>query len=261
MRLHAFRCENLRTIVVTVLARKAKGARRPDGMSNEQLKSMCRDKGLVVGGKRFDLVLRLLQSETSAQTGVEPKKAQGTFNENGTFRPKPRAKSMKLPDPSKLGERMRKKVNPPHSQVMKWSNQRYKNHALECISLCNALLEKEVIEKELFSRGEEELVWQVVTELIRFWIYHDGIRGGYGSGGDVVTGMGYINYELGCLYDTLIKFLEQTTDKTMLLDMGIDHLTWDLYKTARAYGHFEEATYEEGLKKFFPLDEEGGDEE
>jgi hypothetical protein len=155
----------------TKAEKKYSGARRPDGISTEQLKSECRNKGLVVGGKRFDLVLRLLQHETAAQTGIEPKKAQGTFDDTtGEFKPKPRAKCMKLPDPVKLGERMKKKAYPTEKEQSKWGNNKFKYHASSCIMLCNELLQKEVVEKDLFSRGEEELVWQVVLELILYWM-------------------------------------------------------------------------------------------
>lgn len=239
--------------------KSATGTKRPDGLSMDCLKTECRDKGLVVGGKRFDLILRLLQSETSAQTGIEPKRARGTFNEEtGKFEPKQRAKSMKLPDPSKLGERMHKKCNPPDSQVMNWSNQKYKDHAMDCIGLCNSLLQKEVVEKELFERGEVELAWKVVTECIRYWIYHDG-RFGSTGGGDVVTGMGYVSYELGVLHDLLMKFLEQTTEAgkadKLADEWGIERLLWDMFDQAQAYGQFDEIRYYAELAEYFPRDE------
>jgi hypothetical protein len=232
--------------------KKYSGARRPDGMSTEQLKADCRNKGLVVGGMRFDLVLRLLQNETADQTGIEPKKAAGTFDDaTGAFKPKPRAKSMKLPDPAKLGERMQEK------EMEKWSNDKYKYHASTCISLCNELLQKEVMDKELFRRGEEELVWQVVLELVRYWIYQGGVIGQRGWG-DVVTGMGRASYELGCLYEMLIQFLAQTKDMGKLVEMGIDRLLRDLRKHASAYGQ-DGAEFEAALNKYFPVDKEQGE--
>ena len=57
--------------------------------------------------------------------------------------------------------------------------------------------QKEVIDKDLFSRGEEQLAWQVVLELVRYWIYPGGVIGQRGGFGDVVTRMS--------LYEMLIQ--------------------------------------------------------
>ncbi len=42
---------------------------------------MCREKNLIVSGKRYDLVLRLIQNETGV--GGAPKRAAGTVDEEG----------------------------------------------------------------------------------------------------------------------------------------------------------------------------------
>jgi hypothetical protein len=42
-------------------------------------------KDLVISGSRFDLIHRLAQHEASDTTGVEAKKAAGTFDETGKF--------------------------------------------------------------------------------------------------------------------------------------------------------------------------------
>lgn len=233
---------------------------KPIGISTEQLKSECRNKGLVVGGNKFDLVLRLLQHETSDQTGIEPKKAQGTFDDKtGEFKPKPRAKSMQLPDPEKLGERMKKKAYPTKKEQSKWGNNKFKYHAESCINLCNELLQKEVVEKELFSRGKEERAWQVVLQLVRYWLYQDGIIGHYGFGNDIVTGMSRAGSSLGDLFQTLIKFLDATKDMGKLVEMKIDRLLRDLREHASAYGGTygnQEADFEAAINKHFPPDKE-----
>ena len=41
------------------------GSKRSSGYNNEVLKDMCKEKGLIVSGKRYDLVLRILQGKTS----------------------------------------------------------------------------------------------------------------------------------------------------------------------------------------------------
>jgi hypothetical protein len=138
--------------------KQPKGAGRPNGLSNDCVKQRCREKGLLVSGKRFDLVLRLLQAVTSHKTGVEPKKAAGSFNEEtGKFEPKKRAKSTKLPNPAMLDERARKKACPTEAMQDKWSNWKFKQHCLSCVNLASEIIEKEIFEKNLFNRGEEKL--------------------------------------------------------------------------------------------------------
>lgn len=55
-------------------------------MVHQKLKAKCCESGLVVSGKRYDLVLRLLQHET--RLGGTPKRAAGELDENGTFQKK-----------------------------------------------------------------------------------------------------------------------------------------------------------------------------
>jgi hypothetical protein len=173
-------------------------------------------------------------------------------DQTGEFKPKLRAKRMKLPDPGKLGERMRKKACPTDKETSKWGNIKFKYHAQSCIMLCNELIQKEVIDEELFSRGEEERVWQVVLELVRYWIYQDGVIGRRGFG-DVVTRMGRATYELASLYETLIKFLAETKDIGKLVDLGMDRLLRDLRKHASSYGQ-DGAEFEAAINKYFPGD-------
>lgn len=66
------------------------GSKRSSAYSNDDLKTMCREKGLIVSGKRYDLVLRLIQAKSGV--GGAPKRV--ATDENG--QPKKRAKSMKL---------------------------------------------------------------------------------------------------------------------------------------------------------------------
>ena len=76
------------------------GSKRSIGYSNENLKQMCKEKGLQVSGKRYELVLRLLQNESGF--GGAPKRV--AVDEGG--QPKKRAKSMKLPNIEKIEERV-----------------------------------------------------------------------------------------------------------------------------------------------------------
>lgn len=225
------------------------------------LKSECRDKGLALSGKRYDLILRLVQNETSSETGIEPKKAVGSIvdPQTGKFVPKPRAKSMKPPDPSKLGDRMWKKCYPSDKAMDKWSNYHSKYHLSRCVTLANELLQNEVVEKELFQRGMQELAWQVVKELIRWWLYPDGasLRGC----APPVRGMGYAGLELSDLFKTLVMFIELTTEKETLSELHIDVLLRDLHSEAQAYGHGYSGSddwmtnLESALNKYFPADE------
>ena len=215
-----------------------RGAGRPDGMSTEQLKQECREKGLKVSGKRFDFVLRLLQKETAAKTGVEPPKAAGTtFDEaSGKFLPKPRAKSMKLPDPEKIHARMLKKAFP--EDTSKWSNNKYKYHTSDCVHLTNNVIEKEIWEKKLLERGEHALAWKVVRALIK-----DGwLDGSY-------DGLGRCQWEMLTMWENLTKLLEGTADATLLGEQQ----RWlrFLNKTCKEYG-FKCEEFRQVLDKFFP---------
>ena len=141
------------------------GSKRSSAYSNQQLKEMCREKGLIVSGKRFDLVLRLLQAESGV--GGQPKRAAGTMDEKtGVFQPKKRAKSMKPPNVEKLRERIFKKCFPPDEVKHKWSNNKYKYHPSDCMTYMNNIIEKEIFEKELFERGEEKCAWELINAML-----------------------------------------------------------------------------------------------
>ena len=136
------------------------GSKRSTGYSNEDLKQMCKEKGLQVSGKRFDLVLRLLQNESGV--GGAPKRV--ATDELGN--PKKRAKSMTLPNVEKIEERVFKKFFPPDEVKHKWSNNKYKYHGQDCIVWSVKLLDKEVFDKELFERGEEKVAWNVINTVL-----------------------------------------------------------------------------------------------
>ena len=136
------------------------GSKRSSGYSNENLKAMCKEKGLIVSGKRYELVLRLLQAESGV--GGAPKRV--ATDESG--QPKKRAKSMKLPNVEKIEERVMKKYFPPQETKHKWSNNKYKYHGQDCITWSVNLLNKEVFDKELFERGEEKIGWGVINAIL-----------------------------------------------------------------------------------------------
>ena len=140
-----------------------RGSKRSSGHSNEDLKAMCREMNLVVSGKRYQLVLRILQGKTGR--GGEPKKA--AVDEEG--RPKKRAKSMKVPNEAaieRIETRLKKKFFPPRETTFKWGNMKHKYYPSECIKWANDLLDKEVFEKELFERGEDKAAWQIANAIL-----------------------------------------------------------------------------------------------
>jgi len=204
------------------------GSKRSSGLSNEALKKMCRENGLVVSGKRYDLVLRLLQSKSGK--GGAPKRAAGKVDDEGNFQPKKRAKSMKLPDVEKIKQRTFKKFFPPDSVTDRWSNNKYKYHPTDCVEFANNIMEKEIFEKELFERGEEALAWEIIDALLyRFTVgnverrreHAAKHRGGmYMMIGGTEISFGRCYYELKHDFlPKIVKAMEATEDKSVLEDM------------------------------------------
>lgn len=209
----------------------------------EHLKQQCREQGLQVSGKRYELVLRLLQNETGA--GGQPKRAAGEMDDHGNFQPKKRAKSMKLPNVAKLEERAYKKAFPPDEVKHKWSNWTHKDHCRRCILLAIELIKKEVEEKELFLRGQEELAWQVIYAVTRWivelhskpkpkpkvcgqWVYPHGPM--------VPPGMGAAHYEMvHSLFPSLVRAMQATSSKERVHQLAGKFLR-DLEAEAHDYG-------------------------
>lgn len=193
-----------------------KGARRPDGLSNADLKEDLRTKGLKLSGTRFEMVLRRVEYAGGDRSGV---KGGGAGSSAGPS--KPRAKSMKLPDPAKLAERMARTADPDDSAMDKWSNGRYKDQARRCVSLVTSVIGKEIVDKELFKRGEEQLAWAVVFELAKWLVYVGGIEPPAADGTRrpdegfaCPTGIGRCEFEITYeLFGLLISFLDQTSDE------------------------------------------------
>lgn len=135
------------------------------------LKNQCREKGLIVSGKVWELVVRLLQDKHG--TG-QPKRTAGTFDEEtGVFQPKKRAKSMKLPNVEKISERAYKKAYPGEKVTDKWGKYTSREHCLRCLQLATNIIDKEVFEKELFQRSHEDIAWKVIFEVLRFVTWDD----------------------------------------------------------------------------------------
>jgi len=154
-----------------VLPPAQQGSKRDSAFSMDSLKEMCRNKGLIVSGKRVDLVLRLLQNESGK--GGSPKRAAGTLDEEGNFQPKKRAKTMTLPNSGKIKERAFKKACPSMETKRKWSNNKHKEHGNVCVEFASNIIEKEIFEKELFERGEEKLAWEVINAVLYYIIHGD----------------------------------------------------------------------------------------
>jgi hypothetical protein len=265
------------------------GSKRNTAYSNQELKDMCRNKGLVVSGKRYDLVLRLLQNESGV--GGSPKRAAGTINEEtGVFQPKKkRAKSMKPPNVDKLQERIFKKCFPSDEVKNKWSNNKYKYHHSDCMVYMSNIIEKEIFEKELFDRGddEEKCAWELLNVMLHIitvgnetrrkeWVDQHSR-----NGGGLFAMIGGTDFELNRCSDNLkFKFLPQlvkamkaTSNKTVVAELGGKFLwafqsrklgnLFDEYdtrpgdwRTPITYGSFKEI-----LNEFVPLKRESSTEE
>lgn len=133
------------------LETKQTGAKRSDGISGDDLKAMLREVGEIVSGNRFEMVLRLVEFENGNKSGGASGSGSGVASgaESGAASgsaaaPKPRAKSMKLPDPETLSERMEKFVVPTEQQYAKWTDSRYKAHCGRCADRAVSTIEKEI---------------------------------------------------------------------------------------------------------------------
>ena len=207
-------CDELNNNVAS-LPPAQKGSKRDTAYTNQQLKDMCRDKGLVVSGKRYDLVLRLLQNESGI--GGAPKRAAGSIDEEtGVFQPKKRAKSMKPPNVEKLQERIFKKCFPSEEVKRKWSNNKYKYHPSDCMVYMSNIIEKEIFEKELFERGEEKCAWDLINVMLNIiTVGNEARRKEWaaeqaGSGSRFFCMIGGTDFELNrCSNDLKFKFLPQ----------------------------------------------------
>ena len=136
------------------------------------LQQQCRQQGLIVSGKQFDLILRLLQNQTGK--GGQPKRAAGVMDpETGEFRPAKRAKSMVLPSVEKLTLRAFRKAYPDDKVRNKWGKWTGNMHSTRCVEWALHVIEKEVFEKELFARGQDELAWQVIEAVFRWIVFGD----------------------------------------------------------------------------------------
>lgn len=211
----------------TINTPSQQGSKRSSAYSNKQLKEMCREKGLIVSGKRFDLVLRLLQTESGV--GGQPKRAAGTMDEKtGVFQPKKRAKSMKPPNVEKLRERIFKKCFPPAEVKHKWSNMKYKYHFSDCMSYMDNIIQKEIFEKELFERGEEKCAWELINAMLHIITVGDKARRddriAQHSGEGLFFMIGGTDFYLGYCSDdlkfhflpSLVKAMKATSSKSVV---------------------------------------------
>eukprot|EP00040_Diaphanoeca_grandis_P024776 m.136617 g.136617 ORF g.136617 m.136617 type:complete len:346 (-) comp29867_c1_seq1:180-1217(-) len=138
------------------------GAARTNGHDSTSLKMLCETYKLSQTGKKFDLVLRLLQFQTGK--GGEPEKV--------VAKP-PRAKPMALPTPSKLRERVNKVAFPKDSVMYSWSNYKSKQHFNRCCEMADKLIQEQVVDRRLIDRGEIALAWEVVVAVCEDWMMED----------------------------------------------------------------------------------------
>ena len=269
------------------------GSKRDTGYTNQQLKEMCREKGLVVSGKRYDLVLRLLQNESGV--GGTPKRAAGTINEEtGVFQPKKRAKSMKPPNVEKLRERIFKKCFPSQEVKHKWSNNKYKYHPHDCMVYMSNIIEKEIFDKELFERGEDKVAWELINAMLNIITVGNEARrkewAAEQAGSRFFCMIGGTDFELNRCSDhlkytflpQLVKAMKATSKKTVVAELSGKFLwafqsrklaeipSWDEYdindrpddwRTPRKYGSFKEILNEFVPRKGESSTEESEDEE
>ena len=264
------------------------GSKRNTAYSNQQLKDMCRDKGLIISGKRYDLVLRLLQNESGV--GGEPKRAAGGTldTETGVFQPKKRAKSMKPPNVDKFQERIFKKCFPSQDVKGKWSNNKYKYHPSDCMSYMSNIIEKEIFEKELFERGEEQCAWELINVILniitvgnearrREWVAEH-------SGGSFFCMIGGTEFELnrcsddlrGTFLPQLVKAMKATSAKSVVAELSGKFLwafqskklaeipSWDEVYIGDRSNYWEErklGSFKEILNDFVPRKEKSSTEE
>lgn len=144
------------------------------------LKFTAEQAGLAQSGKRFDLILRLLQHATGR--GGTPKMAAEV---------RKRGPSMKLPVPSKLRARMTKAVCPPDSVMERWSNWKSKGHLGRVVELACKLLKQEVLAKKLVARGQLALAWTTFVALTDTWL-REGDRWNNTDG--ACRGWGYLEW-------------------------------------------------------------------
>jgi hypothetical protein len=239
----------------------------------EDLKRKCREKGLIVSGKRQQLILRLLQDENG--TG-QPKRSAGTINDDGNFQPKKRAKSMKLPEVDMLTERAYKKAHPPDSVTNKWGNWTYKQHYSRCVQFTNETIDREVFQKLLFERGEEEVAWQVIFAVLQFIIYEYEAQlnecrakiARMPKGSMVMaptpfkpTGKGYAETDVQFkLFPKLIEAMKATSSRQKLFELGASKLLRDLESELRI---FKDEKFSAALNEYLGVHDEAsvGDSE
>lgn len=244
-----------------VLPPAQQGSKRESAFSMDCLKEMCRKKGLIVSGKRFDLVLRLLQNESGK--GGSPKRAAGTLDTEGNFQPKKRAKSMTLPNSGKIKERAFKKACPSMESKRKWSNNKHKDHGNVCVEFASNIIEKEIFEKELFERGEEKLAWEVINAVLCYIVYivhgdKEYERAYYAEN----TGqMGFdINtkpelgraWSISTLFSKLIRAMKATSSNEKLREFG-EEILRGLQRQAAIYFMVDE-DFDNALDENFPND-------
>ena len=256
------------------------GSKRSSALTNEQLKTKCREKGLIVSGKRYELVLRLLQAESGI--GGAPKRAASSVDENDNIQPKKRAKTMKLPDPLKLKERCFKKMCPSDKTQSKWSNNKWKYHPSECVEFAAKIISNEVFEKELFQRGEEKLAWEVINAVMFYLVYGDveAKKAYYAEEKAKNATMFFamtFQLELGRCNDkirfdllpNIAKAVRATSSKDVVEELS-GKMLWDFEGRFRGYGisgevwdaktsDFEEKKFKELLEEYVPNCKEGCD--
>lgn len=233
------------------------------GLSNEDLKSNCRESGLSVTGNRYDLVLRLLQNKSGV--GGSPKRALCTIDEDGHPQPRKRAKSMTLPNVEKIREKVLKKMFPPRETMFKWSNNKHKYHPVDCINFVNNIIEKEVFEKELFKRGEERLAWEVINAILHRIVHGDFERRKAHHQEQMATNPGGLIFALGgtelCLgrcrwelkqnlFPSIIKAMKATSAKNVVQDLS-GHILWEFDRRLGQYSARDDA-FTEFIEEYAP---------
>lgn len=234
-----------------------------EGLSTEQLKEELVALGVKSSGKKYDLVLRLVQNRDGVKAKdisanvVRDKSGSVLRDANGAPAKKPRAKSTKATPIEKLIEQVKRKIEADKS---KWSNQRYKNHYGDCCNVIAKILHTEIVEKEMIDRGEYSAAMNLIKVL-----HYDIVMANERSERDI-TGWGYGDQQF-MVYHRLENMLPDIVEN-LSRDELVKHRVWmvDMVKHLSSYGVEEEmkklvAIVDEALEVEEEEDEEESEEE
>lgn len=118
------------------------------GLNVERIKAMCRERGLQVGGSKFDLVLRVLHCDNgTTPAGETLKRAAATTDADPSGAPKRRKKA--APSASRVYARVQKKIEAV-TQKKYQSHWGSKTHSTDVYDLVASILSEVVNSEERY---------------------------------------------------------------------------------------------------------------